>query len=112
MVFLLFVALVVQSPRLSAQDNFGRFFTTPKQREELDMKRFKDPERELSVQIDETDFEDKNDEERPVDLGSVQLKGLVYRSDGKSTARVRPMKVTSATNTWTSSRKISTPIRL
>ena len=78
--------LLLPAPGVMAQDSFGRFFTTPKQREQLDQKRFKEPGQELVVEVDETGFMEEKEQEDPVSVGSVQLKGLVYRGDGKSTA--------------------------
>lgn len=82
----IFIGLLFQSPCLWAQDEFGRFFTTPKQREKLEQARMKDPEQELVVVVPQSEFEEDDKKEESAPLGSIRLKGLVYRSNGKSTA--------------------------
>lgn len=73
-----------QVPAGQAQDQFGRFFTTPQQRQHLDELRERQPEDELVVEIRE---EEMMPEDRPaqkqVPLDMIRLKGLVYRKGGK-----------------------------
>lgn len=66
-------------------DEFGRFFTTPRQRERLDELRSASSgivvninEDELQLDEDVQKTEQKHDE--------LTLRGVVYRSDGKNTA--------------------------
>lgn len=81
-----FALLLLQSPYLSAQEEFGRFFTTPKQREHLDQMRMKNPEQETVVVFKDNDGQQDKTKENTVSMGSIRLKGLVYRGNKKSTA--------------------------
>ena len=79
----LLLSLIVSLPVL-ANDKFGRFFTTPKQRTQLDELRNKKVE---DVTISEEEFFAEEDiEDEAVKLDGVTIKGLVYRKDSKSTA--------------------------
>ena len=81
----MFAGLLLQAPVLMGAEDFGRFFTTPKQREALDQVRSKKPEEETIVVVDD-DIEKKTDRVKPESAGSIRLKGLVYRGNKKSTA--------------------------
>ena len=68
----------------SAED-FGRLFTTPNQREQLDELR----KTQTNIKIEVTDAElavEQNPVAEAATSGELQLKGLVYRHDGKNTA--------------------------
>lgn len=68
-----------------AQD-FGRLFTTPRQRQQLDELR---KARAGDIVIDIKDEEMDIDEETTIEennTGDIVIKGLVHRSDGKNTA--------------------------
>lgn len=69
-----------------AAEEFGRFFTTPRQRQQLDELR---KARSGNMVIDISDEEVNLDEEAKVEeevSGGILVKGLVHRSDGKNTA--------------------------
>jgi len=70
-----------------ADDEFGRFFTTPKQRERLDELRNSSTEVVVNVNEDELKIneEDKKTEQQH---NEITLRGIVYRTDGKNTAWV------------------------
>lgn len=80
------IGLLLPAPYLMAADDFGRFFTTPKQREQLDRVRMKNPEQEPVVAVEDNAVMENTEVEEAVSMGSVQLRGLVYRSNGKNTA--------------------------
>lgn len=64
---------------------FGRFFTTPKQRERLDELR----KSVSNVEVNVKDIELKTDNDaKQVEAqhNEIRLKGIVYRSDGKNSA--------------------------
>ena len=79
-VSILMFFLVISS---SNADEFGRLFTTPKQRMHLDELRKVEPKAVVEV-IEEEIIIEEEIEEIPVD--TITVKGLVFRSGGKSTA--------------------------
>ena len=70
----------------AASDGFGRLFTTPEERRNLQVLRYSEPEIEevieFIVEIDEV-AEEKTE---PRDIEGITLNGIVYRKGGKSTA--------------------------
>lgn len=82
---LLLLSLLVSGVSV-ASDEFGRFFTTPAQRETLEELRAIEPEQRIKIEEEElVDLEETEDEEEfPVD--ALTVRGLVYRQGGKSTA--------------------------
>lgn len=68
-------------------DDFGRFFTTPKQRERLNELRNSSADVVVNVNADELKI---NEDDKKVEQqhNEITLKGIVYRSDGKNTAWV------------------------
>ena len=68
----------------SAED-FGRLFTTPNQRQQLDELRKTQTDFNIEVQDDELNIEQSPVVEAAA-TGELRLKGLVYRTDGKNTA--------------------------
>ena len=70
-----------------SDDEFGRFFTTPKQRERLDELRKSVSDVVINVKDEElnTDVDVKTVEQQH---NEIRLKGVVSRSDGKNTAWV------------------------
>jgi hypothetical protein len=71
-----------------AEPVFGRLYTTPKQREQLDELRNRAPQEAITIDIAEsTDTVDPTDSE-VITSQSITLDGIVYRSDGKNTAWV------------------------
>ena len=66
-------------------DEFGRFFTTPKQRERLDELRSSASNVVVNVNEDELRI-DEDVKKTEQQHNELTLKGLVYRSDGKNAA--------------------------
>lgn len=85
--YFLLVGLLCNAATATAQAEFGRFYTTPKQRQQLDEARNKRPQAEIIVEVN-PQFQESaiEDEEVTTSSGSISLDGLVYRSDGKNTA--------------------------
>jgi len=84
----LFLVLLLSATTGHADDKFGRFFTTPAEREYLDqLRNSKEQQPELELPQEEVARERKP-VERAVPVNRIVLKGLVYRKDGKSTAWV------------------------
>jgi len=72
-----------------ADAEFGRFYTTPNQRNQLDESRNKRPQDEIIVDVSRQDLPQARSEESGLVItDSITLDGLVYRSDGKNTAWV------------------------
>lgn len=79
------VLILGLAPAAHAEVVFGRFYTTPKQREQLDEARRSQPEK-ITLTIPEQEIpETINGTVAPV-TSSIMLNGIVYRSDGKNTA--------------------------
>jgi len=84
---LLFSILLLGAATGRADENFGRFFTTPAQRQYMDQLRQRQNEQQTNVKLPETRPEANREMPLPaMPVDKVQLKGLVYRKDGKSTA--------------------------
>ena len=70
----------------AASDSFGRLFTTPEERRNLQVLRYSEPEIEevieIIVEVDEVAEEETESRE----LEGITLNGIVYRKGGKSTA--------------------------
>ena len=79
------VALLLGDVAL-AEPKFGRFFTTPAQRERIDENRNKDPEQRVVIQQEEVFVVDDIEEEEEVSVDALTVRGLVYRKGEKSTA--------------------------
>lgn len=73
---------------LAADTEFGRFYTTPKQRGDLDELRARKPQGEIVVKLEENPQETRPADSPSVPVDSITLNGVVYRSDGKNTAWV------------------------
>ena len=73
------------SPVSQAEEVFGRFYTTPKQREQLDEARRTQPE-QIKLTVPEQEIPESNDGVVQPSTSSIMLDGIVYRSDGKNTA--------------------------
>lgn len=65
-------------------EDFGRFFTTPMQRQYLDQ--LKSRGAPIVVKIEDDLKEDKTKEKKQEVYDAVTIKGLVYRKNGKSAA--------------------------
>jgi hypothetical protein len=86
MVFWLALLGSLCSQAATGSDEFGRLFTTPKQRAHMDELRKAEPDMEFQIdeQIVDIDEEVEVVEETPVN--ALTVRGLVYRSNGKNTA--------------------------
>lgn len=79
--------LVFAGISTASAEQFGRFFTTAKQRQHLEELRKEKPE--AVIIIDEAEiFIEEQSEVETVPLNAITVKGLVYRKGGKSTAWV------------------------
>jgi hypothetical protein len=67
----------------TAEDTFGRLFFSPDQRSTLEELRHAKP---VVVEIPEIIFSEPVIEEKKPDIGNIEINGLVYRKNGKSTA--------------------------
>ena len=83
-----FLVLAIGAQGLYAGE-LGRLFTTPAERKMLDDLRYNKPEPvvETIVIVEEPEEPEEEIIVKP-EIGSIQVKGLVYRKDGKSTAWV------------------------
>jgi hypothetical protein len=69
------------------QDDFGRFYTTPRQRADLEELRQKRPRDDIIIEVaSETIPDEDTDNNIENIIDSISLNGLVYRTDGKNTA--------------------------
>jgi len=64
---------------------FGRLYTTPKQREQLDEARNKPPQETIIIDVAEPSATESAETDISTSQ-SISLDGIVYRSDGKNTA--------------------------
>lgn len=83
--YIIVITFFGAAPAAHAGENFGRFFTSPQQRQNLDELRNRQPE-ELIVEIAEDDFEEEAEPEEQLPVDVVRFRGLVHRQNGKSTA--------------------------
>jgi len=70
----------------AASDGFGRLFTTPEERRNLQIMRYSAPEVEEVIEIIVKVDEVAEDIPEPRDIDGITLNGIVYRKGGKSTA--------------------------
>ena len=70
----------------AASDGFGRLFTTPEERRNLQVLRYSAPEVEEVIEIIVEVDEVAEDKTEPRDINGITLNGIVYRKGGKSTA--------------------------
>lgn len=83
--YIIVITLLGTAPAAHAEEKFGRFFTSPQQRQNLDELRNRQPE-ELTVEIVEDDFEEEAEPEEQMPVDVVRFRGLVHRQNGRSTA--------------------------
>ena len=70
-----------------AQDEFGRFFTTPRERSQLNELRDKKLRNDFTPDISDTKISyEQAPEAETSPVEGIILNGLVYRTDGKNTA--------------------------
>ncbi len=86
--WLILVLLTVVTGPTLADAVFGRLYTTPKQREQLDEARNRKPQAGIVVITEQTPDLTPSIEAAPGVGQSITLDGIVYRSDGKNTAWV------------------------
>ena len=79
------VLLVGGARAADSDDDFGRFFTTPKQRERLDELRKSTSSIVINVKDEELNL-DQDVKKVEQQNNAIKLKGIVTRSDGKNTA--------------------------
>jgi hypothetical protein len=89
---LISIILILSSPYMvSAQTpvatDFGRFYTTPRERTQLEESRVQAPRDEIETEFLVEEIPDANQPSQIVNLiDSIKVNGLVYRTDGKNTA--------------------------
>ena len=92
MKLLLTIILIFSLPYMvSAQTpeagDFGRFYTTPRQRTQLEESRIQAPRDEIEMEFTVEEFSETNQQQQTENLiDSIKVNGLVYRTDGKNTA--------------------------
>ena len=70
----------------AASDGFGRLFTTPEERKNLQELRYSAPEVEKAVEVFVEEVEEFAEEKiEPRDIEGITLNGIVYRKGNKST---------------------------
>ncbi len=87
-VFILFLCSSVLSGIGNAQaasDDFGRLFTTPRERKNFQILRYPKPKPVVIEKI-EIPVEVVEKKTKPRDIDGITLNGIVYRKGGKSTA--------------------------
>jgi hypothetical protein len=82
-VALLFAAALAVAPGAGAADGLGRLFTTPAQRAQLDDARRSAPEQTVAAEAARPAARTERPQESP---GALTVRGVVERSDGRSTA--------------------------
>jgi hypothetical protein len=86
---LLFLVLLLSLAAGRADPKFGRFFTTPAEREYLDQLRNSEEQQQPEIVIPQEELvQERKPVERAVPVNRIVLKGLVYRKGDKSTAWV------------------------
>ncbi len=79
--------MVLGTGNAGAEAQFGRLYTTPKQREHLDELRDRKPQENIIVPVTTTQSSQQQiEQEQTGSTPSITLDGIVYRSDGKNTA--------------------------
>ena len=69
-----------------ATDQFGRLFTTPAQRKQLDELRKKEGSVQISLIEEVIELEEETTDVDEAPVNALTVRGLVYRNDGKNTA--------------------------
>ncbi|NKB36380.1 MAG: hypothetical protein GKR93_04315 [Gammaproteobacteria bacterium] len=87
--FLTVGVCVLMLTNVWAADQFGRFFTSPTERQRLD--ELRNGESGPNVQVEEVliieEIEEEIEEEKePLSVDTLTVRGLVYRGEGKNTA--------------------------
>ena len=79
---------VIVSGSVIAEEQFGRLFTTPAQRQRLDDLRKVQPDQRIQIDEQIILVEEETEESEEVKVDELNVRGLVYRKEGKSTAWV------------------------
>jgi len=69
-----------------ASDQFGRLYTTPAERKQLDELRKKEGRIQVSVIEEVVELEEETTDVDETPVNALTVRGLVYRNDGKNTA--------------------------
>lgn len=85
LLYLFLLGILLEQP-VVAEDQFGRFFTTPGQRTRLEELRKIEPEQRIKIDEEVLLVEEEVEETEDLPVDAITVRGLVYRSDGKSTA--------------------------
>ena len=83
---LIVVLSLIAGTSIADPQSFGRFFTTAKQRRHLDELRKIEPEQRVKIEEQTLIIEEDIEVVEEVPADTLTVRGLVYRSDGKSTA--------------------------
>ena len=83
---IILASLACGSAAAAAQNEFGRFYTTPGQRDHLDELRERRPQDRIDIDISQEEVIETAPEEVLNIIDSITVNGLVHRSDGKNTA--------------------------
>ncbi len=83
--YIIVLTLLGSAPAAQAEDKFGRFFTTPQQRQTLDELRERRPE-DITIELAEDDFGEEPEQQERIPINVIRFRGLVHRHNGKSTA--------------------------
>ncbi|NNE39176.1 MAG: hypothetical protein HKN08_12790 [Gammaproteobacteria bacterium] len=82
-ILIMSLAMPVAAQTTSASE-FGRFYTTPRQRTQLEDSRNQAPREEIEVELEIEVIPETVERQTVID--SITVNGLVYRTDGKNTA--------------------------
>ncbi len=85
LLYLFLLGVLLEQP-VVAEDQFGRLFTTPSQRTRLEELRKIEPEQRIKIDEKVLLIEEEVEETEDLPVDAITVRGLVYRSDGKSTA--------------------------
>ena len=86
-IYIVAAVALLFSVEAAATGSFGRFFTTPKERRQIDDLRAVGPEVKINITEEELRV-DEGAEKAKEESEALTVKGLVYRSSGKNTAWV------------------------
>ena len=84
----IFLLAVIVSDSAIAEEQFGRLFTTPAQRQRLDDLRKVQPDQRIQIDEQIVLVEEETEETEEVKVDELNVRGLVFRKEGKSTAWV------------------------
>ena len=85
-IILIVLLSLLAETSIAESQSFGRFFTTANQRTHLDELRKAEPGQGVKIEEQILIIEEDIEEVEEVPADTLTVRGLVYRSDGKSTA--------------------------